>query len=94
MCRAILQKLGKLDISRKVTEYTDTKDPLMKALGYEGIWNPANEIKAKVDGTPTKVTEKRLKNFGIADQRAQDAVPNPGGAHVANIAARKARGPR
>lgn len=101
MCNAtfqgIMQKVGKLDVSRKLTEYTDTKDPLMKAMNFEGIMNPANEIKAKLDGSKTAVTIKAEK-AGLAIANAQrNAAFNRSQAgsvsgHVASIAAMKARG--
>ena len=101
MCSANFQsmmgKLGKLDLAGRVSDYTDARDPLMKKLGYSGIFNPAEEIKHKIAGTKSSTTVKAeatgLKIAGgqrDAAYRRLLATSQPG--HVTAIAARKARG--
>lgn len=96
MCQNILAGLGKLDISRKFTERLDVASPWMKSMGMSGVLNPANEIKAKLDGTKTLVTKKsEAAGLAIATDNRNAAYnrllasSQPG--HVQAIASRKAR---
>lgn len=93
MCKAVFKTMGKLNIAQHMMDKTDAADPLMKAMGYEGIMNPLNEATHKLGGTESGVTKKRNKNFEIAAQAAIDASGVQGtSGHVQSIAMRKARG--
>ena len=96
MCTAQVQgflaKAGKLDLGGRLSQYTDTKDPIMKGLGYSGIWNPAEEVKHQTFGTKSPVHQKSVRQGIAARDKAHMASSvqgQPG--HVMAIAARKAR---
>jgi len=96
MCTAafqgVLQKAGKLDLAGRLSQKMDASDPLAKSMGFSGIMNPAEELKAKVSGAPTETTKKSIRQ-GIATRDAAHQATRVTGApgHVMAIAARKAR---
>jgi hypothetical protein len=89
--KSLFQQANKLNPAMKLNEWTDANDPAAKALGYEGLYNPAVELQRSVAGEDTMVTKKARKNQAnraIADRTAESSGP---GGHQLSIAAFKAR---
>lgn len=91
MCTASFANVFNKLPGSKLREKIATKDPLSKALGYEGLADPLGEFMHRRAGTEHALTKKQNK---LRDQRAlaaRTAEATPQGGHVTSIAAMKAR---
>ena len=76
----------------KLREKISTKDPMSKALGYEGLADPLGDFMHRQAGTQSALMKKQNT---LRDQRAlaaRTAEATPTGGHIRSIAAMKARG--
>lgn len=90
MCSGNFAKLLTKTPGFKLREKISTKDPMSKALGYEGLADPLGEWTARRAGTEHALETKRNR---LRDQRAIAArtkEATPTGGHIRSIAAFKA----
>ena len=90
--KGLLAKLAEKNPSLKLREQISANDPLSKALGYEGLADPAGDLQRKVLGMgPSKLDRKIERNRDRLTQEHIDAERAPTGGHILSIAAKKAR---
>lgn len=92
MCTASFAGIFNKLPGSKLREKIATKDPVAKAMGYDGMADPLGEFMHRQAGTDHALT---IKGNKLRDQRAlaartAEATPTTG--HIKSIAAMKARG--
>ena len=91
--REFMAKAGQLNIAQRVNDQVSKRDPLTRALGYEGLADPAGDFKRSLSGNKgdSPLERQMVRNRDRRALKARTREATPTGGHIVSIAASKAR---